>query len=69
MPPILLPRPKDRTGLDIKNAPVRREMDVPEMSAGGADAFLFGGGVVGLLLGFCGADDHQRGIRDSYAWL
>jgi hypothetical protein len=50
MLPVLFARPKDRARLDIKNAPVRREMDVPEMIAGGADAFLFGRGVFGTLL-------------------
>jgi hypothetical protein len=37
------------------------------MLAGWADAFLFGGGVVGLLLVRAGG--HRRGGRDSYAWL
>lgn len=62
MPPVLLPGAEDRARLDIKNAPVRREMDVPEMLAGGTDAFLFGGGVVGLLFVRAG---HRRGMRDS----
>lgn len=52
MLPVLLPVPEDRTRLAIKNASFRREMDVPEMIAGGADAVLFGGEIVGLLLIF-----------------
>jgi hypothetical protein len=60
MLPVLFPRPEYLARLDIKNAPVRREMDVPEMPAGGADSLLFGRRVVGLLLVlfFLAGDSH-----------